>query len=565
MIEVVSIKFKNRGKCYYFSPNGLNVRTGEKVIVETSKGLEIADCTHGNHNVMDTAVVQPLRCVQRIATKDDLRIAQLNVQREKEAFVICQEKIAKHGLDMKLVDVECNFEGTKTMFFFTSDGRVDFRELVKDLASVFRNRIELRQIGVRDEAKMIGGIGICGRPYCCSQFLDDFQPVSTKMAKVQSLSLNPAKISGSCGRLMCCLRYEQEAYEDLIKKVPKQGAFVETKDGFGTAVQVNLLRQTVKVRLDDDSDDSLHLYKANELCAVPGGRPRDGEQPVSTFKYVPEPEPEAEEPEANPWMVEPQYNDPALLEPEAAPAEEPRRGNRRRRSRKPAAEGKTEAPAAQKKEPRPEQKSADKPTEKEGRSAHSRRGGKGTASSGRKPDPTVKQPSGRSRQKGDRPSRGGGRGEAQGQPPPLLPRQTQGQRRREAPAVKKMHRRSDGAFSICAVRGRALLPDHFSQHIGGFHNAEVAGVVCLFPGVAQKEQLSLAQDHREGDALGAGIGAGEAVAAALGEPVDVRETVPELHAVTGDSHHAPHGGVPVREPEAYRVPAPEIPRDAGRR
>ena len=224
MIEVVSIKFKNRGKCYFFSPNGLEVHTGDRVIVETSKGLEIADCTHGNHSVMDTAVVQPLRCVQRIATKDDLRIAELNVQREKEAFVICQEKIAKHKLDMKLVDVECNFEGTKTMFFFTSDGRVDFRELVKDLASVFRNRIELRQIGVRDEAKMIGGIGICGRPYCCSQFLDDFQPVSTKMAKIQSLSLNPAKISGSCGRLMCCLRYEQEAYEDLIKKVPKQGA-----------------------------------------------------------------------------------------------------------------------------------------------------------------------------------------------------------------------------------------------------------------------------------------------------------------------------------------------------
>ena len=405
MIEVVSIKFKNRGKCYYFSPNGLNVHTGEKVIVETSKGLEIADCTHGNHNVMDTAVVQPLRCVQRIATKDDLRIAQLNVQREKEAFEICQEKIAKHGLDMKLVDVECNFEGTKTMFFFTSDGRVDFRELVKDLASVFRNRIELRQIGVRDEAKMIGGIGICGRPYCCSQFLDDFQPVSTKMAKVQSLSLNPAKISGSCGRLM-----------DLIKKVPKQGAFVETKDGFGTAVQVNLLRQTVKVRLDDDSDDSLHLYKANELCAVPGGRPRDGEQPVSTFRYVPEPEPEAEEPEPNPWMVEPQYNDPSLLEPEAAPAEEPRRGNRRRRSRKPVPEGKTEAPAAQKKEPRPEQKSADKTAEKEVRSAHSRRGGKNHG----KPRP-----------------RGGGRGKAQGQPPPLLSRQAQSQRRRKAPAVTK--------------------------------------------------------------------------------------------------------------------------------
>ena len=213
-----------------------------------------------------------------------------------------------------------------------------FRELVKDLAGIFRNRIELRQIGVRDEAKMIGGIGICGRPYCCSQFLDDFQPVSTKMAKVQSLSLNPAKISGSCGRLMCCLRYEQEAYEDLIKKVPKQGAFVETKDGFGTAVQVNLLRQTVKVRLDDEGDDSLHLYKANELCAVPGGRPKDGEAPVSTFRYVPEPEPEAEEPEGDGWLVEPQYHDPPLRRRRAGggaaeertppePQEAPRRRN----------------------------------------------------------------------------------------------------------------------------------------------------------------------------------------------------------------------------------------------
>ena len=200
MIDVVSIKFKNRGKCYFFDPNGLDIKTGDKVIVETSKGLEIADCSRGNHPVEDTAVVQPLRPVVRIATRDDLRVAEINKQREKEAFQICQKKIAEHGLDMKLVDVECNFEGNKTMFFFTSDGRVDFRELVKDLAGIFRNRIELRQIGVRDEAKMIGGLGICGRPYCCNQFLDEFQPVSTKMAKVQSLSLNPAKISGSCGR-----------------------------------------------------------------------------------------------------------------------------------------------------------------------------------------------------------------------------------------------------------------------------------------------------------------------------------------------------------------------------
>ena len=375
MIEVVSIKFKNRGKCYFFAPNGLTVKTGDRVIVETSKGLEIADCVRGNHSAMDNTVVQPLRPVVRIATKDDLRVAQLNVQREKDAFEICQKKIVEHGLDMKLVDVECNFEGTKTTFFFTADGRVDFRELVKDLASIFRNRIELRQIGVRDEAKMIGGISICGRPYCCSQFLEDFQPVSTKMAKVQSLSLNPAKISGSCGRLMCCLRYEQEAYEDLVKNVPKQGSFVETKDGFGTAVQVNLLRQTVKVRLDGDNDE-LRLYKPNELIAVPGGRPKDGETPVSTFKYVPEPEPEElEEPETeNPWFVEPQYNDPSLNAPAPEAPEEPevRKSSRRRRNKKPRAEGES---AEVKVEPRPEAAPAAK--EGEGKTGRSRRGGKG--------------------------------------------------------------------------------------------------------------------------------------------------------------------------------------------
>lgn len=331
MIEVISVRFKNRGKSYYFSPNGLKIEAGNKVIVETSKGLEIVDCCRGNHMVTDSAVIQPLRSVVRTATADDLRVAELNKRREKEAFDICQRKIAEHGLDMHLVDVECNFEGNKTMFFFTSDGRVDFRELVKDLAGIFRNRIELRQIGVRDEAKMIGGIGICGRPYCCSQFLDDFQPVSTKMAKVQSLSLNPAKISGSCGRLMCCLRYEQEAYEDLIKKVPKQGAFVETKDGYGTAVQVNLLRQTVKVKLDGDSDDSLRLYKANELCAVPGGRPKDGETPPHVLNYVPEPE-EEQEPEEDKWIIpaaEPVY----VQEPAQELRENKDRSNRRRQKK----------------------------------------------------------------------------------------------------------------------------------------------------------------------------------------------------------------------------------------
>ena len=279
MTEVISVKFKNRGKVYFFDPHGIAVRTGEKVVVETSRGLELAECVQGSHAVPDETVVQPLRSLARIATKDDLRIEEINRRREKEAFAICKQKIAEHGLDMKLVDVECSFEGNKTMFFFTSDGRVDFRELVKDLASVFRNRIELRQIGVRDEAKMLGGIGICGRPYCCSQFLDDFQPVSTKMAKVQSMSLNPSKISGACGRLMCCLRYEQAAYEELVKAVPKVGAFVETPAGYGTVSSVNILRSSLKVKLDGQGEDVFKNYQADEIAVIPGGRPNSGAYP----------------------------------------------------------------------------------------------------------------------------------------------------------------------------------------------------------------------------------------------------------------------------------------------
>lgn len=356
MIEVISVKFKNRGKSYFFAPNGKTVRSGQQVIVETSKGLEIADCSQGNHMVEDTAVVQPLRPVIRIATNDDLRVAEINKQREKEAYEICQQKIAEHELDMKLVDVECNFEGNKTMFFFTSDGRVDFRELVKDLAGIFRNRIELRQIGVRDEAKMLGGLGICGRPFCCSRFLEEFQPVSTKMAKIQSMSLNPSKISGSCGRLMCCLRYEQEAYEELVKTVPKQGAFVETPAGYGSVTQVNLLRQLVKVKLDGDGDgdDTVKTYRAAEVATVPGGRPKDGEQPPSVLKYIPveeEPEEEAE----NEWEI------PELLVndvEESAQPEQPKKSSRNRRNRrggkKVKEHGETEQKQSKAEQPKPE-------------------------------------------------------------------------------------------------------------------------------------------------------------------------------------------------------------------
>ena len=289
MTEVVSVRFKNKGKLYFFAPNGLDIADGAAVVVETAKGLELGNCIYGNHWVTDERVVPPLRPVVRIATEDDLRISKQNKLREKEAFAICQKKIAAHGLDMKLVDVEYNFEGNKIVFFFSSEGRVDFRELVKDLAGVFRTRIELRQIGVRDEAKMLGGLGICGRPFCCSQFLDDFAPVSTKMAKTQSMSLNPTKISGSCGRLMCCLRYEQEAYEELVKNVPKNGAFVQTTQGYGNVAQVNLLRQKVKVRLDG-ADQSIKTFEPWEVAAVPGGRPKPGEP----LPVVLKPRPDAE-------------------------------------------------------------------------------------------------------------------------------------------------------------------------------------------------------------------------------------------------------------------------------
>ena len=361
MTDVISVKFKNKGKSYYFDPNGLRIAAGDRVVVETSKGLELADCVRGTHAVEDDSVVQPLRPVVRLATVDDLRVAEINKGREKEAFEICQQQIEKHKLDMKLVYVECNFEGNKTTFFFTADDRVDFRELVKDLAGIFRNRIELRQIGVRDEAKLMGGIGMCGRPYCCNQFMDEFAPVSTKMAKTQSLSLNPTKICGSCGRLMCCLRYEQEAYEELAKNVPKQGAFVETKDGYGTAVQVNLLRQTVKVKLDDESGDSLHVYKPNELAAVPGGRPRDGSEPPHVLNYVPVEEEPEEEP-VNEWTDLIADSVPAEQEPVPETAQEtaaaevrknPRRRNRhgkktgnKNRQENPTKENSGNAPAA---------------------------------------------------------------------------------------------------------------------------------------------------------------------------------------------------------------------------
>lgn len=346
MTEVISVKFKSRGKTYFFSPGGLTVPDGSQVVVETSKGLELADCVKGNHFVTDESIIPPLRPAVRLATADDMRIAELCRSREREAFKICEEKIAQRGLDMKLVDVECSFEGSKILFFFTSDGRVDFRELVKDLAGVFRTRIELRQIGVRDEAKMLGGLGICGRSFCCSQFLDEFLPVSTKMAKVQSLSLNPAKISGSCGRLMCCLRYEQEAYEELVKTVPKTGAFVETPAGYGNVTQVNLLRQKVKVRLDG-GDESVRTYESDEVATVPGGRPRPGEPLPHVLKLKSRPV-KSEEAEESDWKLPELFSEHMYLTPDEDnkpnQESEERKPQRRSRRRKPASKSAT-APA----------------------------------------------------------------------------------------------------------------------------------------------------------------------------------------------------------------------------
>lgn len=254
MIKVTGVRFKNVGKVYYFSPNGLELKPKDKVIVETARGLECGEVTFSDREVADDEISGELKPVIRSATEKDLRTVEENKEKEKAAFDICLKKIAAHNLKMKLVDVEYTLDRNKILFYFTADGRVDFRELVKDLASVFRTRIELRQIGVRDESKMVGGLGICGRPFCCNTFLGDFQPVSVKMAKEQSLSLSPVKISGTCGRLMCCLKYEQDAYEHLLKVTPKNGAVVDTPEGRGTVVDFNLLTGILKVRLDSKPD-----------------------------------------------------------------------------------------------------------------------------------------------------------------------------------------------------------------------------------------------------------------------------------------------------------------------
>lgn len=270
MVEVVGIRFKKAGKIYYFDPDGQSIKSGDFAIVETVRGVEYGSVIKGNMFVDDSEVVLPLKKVIRVATEEDKQVAEENKIKENEAFDICSEKILKHQLDMKLIDVEITFDHNKLIFYFISEGRVDFRDLVKELASIFRTRIELRQIGVRDEAKMLNGIGICGRPLCCATFLGDFHPVSIKMAKEQSLSLNPTKISGICGRLMCCLKYEQDVYEELNKKLPNVGDIIETPDGTGEILSTNVLMQVVKtaVRKSENDPPTIGFYAVDEIKVI---------------------------------------------------------------------------------------------------------------------------------------------------------------------------------------------------------------------------------------------------------------------------------------------------------
>lgn len=286
MVEVIGVRFKEVGKVYYFSPKGIKIDIGGKVIVETARGVECGDVVMANFEVEDSKIVQPLKEIFRVATEADLKQIEANKAKKAEIMKVFVKKIEEHKLDMKAIDVDCTFDCGKIMFFFTSENRVDFRELVKDLASIYRTRIELRQIGVRDEAKMLGGLGICGRKLCCSSFLGEFQPVSIKMAKEQSLSLNPTKISGTCGRLMCCLKYEQDCYEELLKISPKVGAYVETAEGRGIVADSNILTGVLKVSLDKNRDAAPISVKRDEVKVIKDSQIRVNRDEIIAFKSL---------------------------------------------------------------------------------------------------------------------------------------------------------------------------------------------------------------------------------------------------------------------------------------
>ena len=356
MIRVISVKFRDGGKCYFFDPGELEIKEGDGVIVETARGIEFADVVSPVQEIDESRVVAPLKGVIRVATDYDRELRDANRAKEKDAFDICVKKIAEHGLDMKLVDVEYSYNGSKVMFYFTADGRVDFRELVKDLAGVFRTRIELRQIGVRDEAKMLGGLGSCGRPVCCKAFLSDFAPVSIKMAKEQSLSLSPTKISGICGRLMCCLKYEQDCYESMRRQMPRPGRDVRTPDGDGTVLENNVITEKTRVRVTlADGTFDVRDYPFRELMPLNTRHPElventEGADDINddadvlidedavaiieetvTVEAVPQGQPKHRPRPDRPRRPKPDRQQNAPAEAEAA-AEQPQQGENRRRN-----------------------------------------------------------------------------------------------------------------------------------------------------------------------------------------------------------------------------------------
>lgn len=285
MAEIIGVRFKPVGKTYYFDPQDFEINKGDNVIVETSRGIEYGTVVVGRKEINDDELLKPIKPIMRPAQQEDHERYRENKKKEKEAFDICAEKIKRHGLEMKLIEVEYTFDGSKILFYFTADGRVDFRELVKDLAMVFRTRIELRQIGVRDESKTIGSIGVCGRSLCCSKFLGEFAPVSIKMAKEQGFSLNPSKISGACGRLMCCLKYEQDTYEELLKKLPRHGALVKTPDGNGIVESVSVLKEKVKVSVGEEKERTIKEYNASEIKVLKNTKHREDEDAVENISH----------------------------------------------------------------------------------------------------------------------------------------------------------------------------------------------------------------------------------------------------------------------------------------
>ena len=362
-VRVVDIQFRPGQKVYFFDPGNLALSQGDHVIIDTARGAEFGICASGIHAITEKEVVAPLRRVLRKTTPQDERIVAENRAKEKRAEQACMQKIQTHGLDMQLVSAECAFDGSKILFYFTADERVDFRELVKDLAGIFHTRIELRQIGVRDKAKMVGGLGICGRPFCCASFLDDFQPVSIKMAKSQNLSLNPTKISGTCGRLMCCIKYEQDTYEALIRTSPKPESFVDTPDGRGTVMEADILRQRVKVRMEKDPD-TVNTYENEDVAVLRSGKAKKNDAPIpadlAPISGSGGPRKKKETSQEDAMVLEPirfRYSTESVVDEAPKAAEAPQAGEQKAEEPKPPRQRRQDRP----RRPRPPREDQEKP------------------------------------------------------------------------------------------------------------------------------------------------------------------------------------------------------------